>query len=92
MNIQCDDDRYELIKKYKNRLIEYTNIEHSEEEMKVLDDILFRLWQLDYLRALDKYEKIRRQYWQWKEKIQDVWGADEDTMLFIREISKEVEE
>ena len=51
----CGDNRFELINKYKEKLINATNIKDSPEEMKVLDDILFRLWQmrwLDYLEYL----------------------------------------
>ena len=62
MNEQCGDNRFELIKKYKNKLIESTNIETSLEEMAALDDILFRMWQmgwLDSLEALDNYKKIK---------------------------------
>ena len=62
MNDQCGDNRFELIKKYKDKLIESTNIETSPEEMLVLDDILFRMWQigwLDSLEALENYKKIK---------------------------------
>jgi len=62
MNEQCGDNRFELIKKYKDKLIESTNIEASPEEMLVLDDILFRMWQmgwLDSLEALENYKKIK---------------------------------
>lgn len=31
MNIMCNDNRFELIEKYKNQLIESTNIETSPE-------------------------------------------------------------
>jgi len=53
MNEQCGDNRFELIKKYKNKLIESTNIETSSEEMLVLDDILFRMWQMGWLDGLE---------------------------------------
>ena len=49
----CNDNRFELIEKYRNRLIEATNIEDSPEEMKVLNDILFRFWQMGWLDKLE---------------------------------------
>ena len=87
----ANDNRYILIEKYKKKLIEYTNIEHSKEEMDVLNDILFRLWQLNWLDRLDKFEKIKESYWKWVEKTGRVWGADDDTIEFIKEVVKEIE-
>lgn len=46
------DGRFEIIAKAKKALIDSTNIETSEDEMKVLDEILFRCWQMGWL---DKY-------------------------------------
>ena len=55
----CSDNRFELIEKYKKVLIENTNIEDSPEEMAVIDNILFRLWQLGWLDILEgRYESI----------------------------------
>ena len=48
-NTICEDNRFELIAKYKQQLIEATNIESSPEEMIVIDDILFRFWQMGWL-------------------------------------------
>lgn len=48
----CGDNRFEIIEKAKRSLIESTNIETSEDEMKVIDDFLFRCWQMGWL---DKY-------------------------------------
>ena len=48
------DNRFEIINKAKKDLIESTNIEMSPGEMKVLDDFLFRCWQMGWLR---KYEE-----------------------------------
>lgn len=50
----CGDDRFEIIGKARKDIIEKTNIESSPEEMKVLDNILFRCWQMGWLK---KYEK-----------------------------------
>ena len=45
----CTDDRFEIIAAYKKKLIECTNIETRPEEMVVIDDILFRFWQMGWL-------------------------------------------
>lgn len=50
----CADNRFDLIEKYKKKLIEATNIETSTEEMKVLDNILFRFWQMGWLEKLEQ--------------------------------------
>ena len=49
----CTDNRFELIKKYKQKLIECTNVESTPEEMAVLDNILFRFWQMGWLDKLE---------------------------------------
>lgn len=49
----CTDNRFEIIKKYRQRIIEATNIETSPDEMKVLESILFRFWQLGWLDKLE---------------------------------------
>ena len=56
MSDMIDDNRFALIKKYKQRLIEGTNIESSHEEMEVLDSILFRFWQMGWLDKLEEVE------------------------------------
>lgn len=45
----CPDNRFEIIEAAKKNLIETTNIETSPDEMKVLDSILFRMWQKKWL-------------------------------------------
>ena len=54
----CTDGRFEMIERVKNKLIEATNIETSDDEMKVIDNILFRFWQMDWLEMID--EKINK--------------------------------
>ena len=49
----CGDNRFEVIEKYKQKLIEATNIETSPDEMAVLDSILFRFWQMGWLPAAE---------------------------------------
>lgn len=50
----CSDDRFKIIEKAKKDIIESTNISTSEEEMKVIDNFLFRCWQMGWL---DKYKE-----------------------------------
>lgn len=50
----CDDNRFELIQKYRDKLIDGTNIESSENEMAVLGNLLFRFWQMGWLDKLEK--------------------------------------
>lgn len=50
----CGDNRFEIIAKAKELLLERTNIESSPDEMKVLDSLLFRCWQMGWL---DKVEE-----------------------------------
>lgn len=49
----CNDNRFDLIAKYKAKLIEATNIETSSDEMAVIDNILFRMWQMGWFDKLD---------------------------------------
>ena len=61
MKEMCNDNRFELIEKYKQKLIEATNIETSKDEMAVLDDILFRLWQMKWLDKLEKFDELQEE-------------------------------
>lgn len=45
----CGDNRFEIIEKAKNDILEATNINTSPDEMKVLDNFLFRCWQMGWL-------------------------------------------
>ena len=53
MNITAGDERFEIIAKAKEDLIRSTNIETSEDEMKVLDSFLFRCWQMGWLNGYE---------------------------------------
>lgn len=53
MNIICGDNRFEIIAKAKEHLLDATNIDTSPKEMEVLDNFLFRCWQMGWL---DRYE------------------------------------
>lgn len=56
MDDMCNDNRFELIEKYKKRLIEATNIETASDEMAVIDNILFRFWQMGWLDKLEQHK------------------------------------
>ena len=45
---------FKIIAKAKQALLDSTNIESSHNEMKVLNDFLFRCWQMGWL---DKYKE-----------------------------------
>ena len=47
MNNTCESNK--VIERCKKKLLEGTNIESSPEEMAVLDNILFRFWQMGWL-------------------------------------------
>lgn len=49
MGAICGDNRFEIIEKAKQDILESTNIQSSENEMKVLDNFLFRCWQMGWL-------------------------------------------
>ena len=57
MNEMCRDNRFEIIEKAKKHLLEATNIKTSEDEMKVLDNFLFRCWQMGWLDKYDNHFK-----------------------------------
>ena len=82
MNL-CDDNRIITIKKAKQALIKGTNIEDSPEEMKVLDNILFRCWQMGWL---DRYDPQKKQLIT-EDKIKawlDMWEGYIDADMIAR--------
>ena len=52
MNEICNDNRFDLVAYFKQKLIEATNIETSPDEMKCIDNILCRMWQMGWLEKL----------------------------------------
>ena len=56
------DNRFEIINRAKKALLDSTNIEQSPDEMKVLDNFLFRCWQMDWL---DKYDERKTNVGEW---------------------------
>ena len=57
MDVLCNDNRFELINSFKDKLIEATNISKSPDEMAALDSILFRMWQMGWLDILNAQEQ-----------------------------------
>lgn len=55
MDVMCNDNRFEVIAKAKEHLLEATNIDTSPDEMEVIDNFLFRCWQMGWL---DKYDPL----------------------------------
>ena len=49
----CCDNRFEVIAEARRRLIAGTNIEGSPDEMAVLDNMLFRMWQMGWLKDVE---------------------------------------
>ena len=49
----CGDNRFKIISKAKEALLKSTNIEESPKEMAVLDNFLFRCWQMDWLKMYE---------------------------------------
>ncbi len=52
----CGDNRFEIIAKVKERLLKATNIKMHPEELAQVDNILFRLWQLNYFNQCNGRE------------------------------------
>lgn len=50
----CGDNRFEVIAMAKQALLDSTNIDESPDEMKVLNNFLFRCYQMGWL---DRYER-----------------------------------
>ena len=94
----CNDNRFELIEKYKRKLIEHTNIETNKEEMSVIDNILFRFWQMGWLNVLERDNgcylcNIRECGTGGMELLRDGWmiaiSKDEDTKFVSLAINHE---
>lgn len=54
----CGDNRFEIIDAAKKDLLESTNINTSPDEMKVLDNFLFRCWQMGRLDKMYSSSKV----------------------------------
>ena len=54
---ECGDTRFEVIARAKEDLFKSTNIERNEKEVAVIDNILFRCYQMGWL---DRYKEEKR--------------------------------
>ena len=50
----CKDNRFEIMKKAKEHILDATNISDSKKEMEVLDDFLYRCWQMGWLKQYEQ--------------------------------------
>ena len=57
----CGDNRFEIIGKAKQDLLKSTNIDSSKDEMKVLDNFLFRCWQMGWLNQYNLTSDAERE-------------------------------
>ena len=64
------DDRFEIISKAKKHIIEATNIEMSPKEMEVLDNFLFRCWQMGWLK--NDYKALEIENAELKEQVEEM--------------------
>lgn len=63
----CTDNRFEIIARAKQSILDSTNIDTSPDEMKVLDNFLFRCWQMDWLDCYDENKRlVEQKQGQWK--------------------------
>ena len=65
-NEVCGDNRFEIIEKAKQDLLKSTNIQTSEDEMQVIDNILFRCWQMGWL---EKYNQPKTDWIPCEERL-----------------------
>lgn len=81
MNEICGDNRFEIIAKAKAHLLDATNIDTSEDEMKVLDSFLFRCWQMGWL---DRYDTADR-----KTEPQNGYQTFNGTSVYVSRLEDE---
>lgn len=52
----CGDNRFEIIEKAKQAILEQTNIKDDKAQMAELDSFLFRCWQMGWLKKYEEKE------------------------------------
>lgn len=78
----CGDNRFEVIRKAKEALLEETNIKSSPWEMEVIDSILYRYWQMGWLKKYEPVDeetldRLAEEYWEAnKYEGEDEWTCD----------------
>ena len=80
MQESCGDNRFRIIERAKKDLLESTNIETREDEMRALDSFLFRCWQMGWL---DKYDYEKRQSKRTAERMIDELLYDNDINISV---------
>ena len=78
----CGDNRFVLIEKFKQELLEHTNIKTAKDEVAVLNSLLFRFWQMGWL---DKLEDYNRQ----KAEIERLRKGTSQTIESIRKLARD---
>ena len=84
----CGDNRFEIIQKYKENLIESTNIETSHTEMSCLDSFLFRCWQMGWLEKVEDYEKLKFDFDLYKIAVKDAVDTAKMELAIFRDKMK----
>lgn len=99
----CDDCMLEAIEKAREELINGTNIEDSPDEMAVIDDVLFRCWQIGLLDAKDEVRQLKGENLQLRmlaaaysdlaSAMYRYWGIDKDSDALdeMKRVDKEVQ-
>lgn len=77
----CTDNRFEIIEKAKKHILEATNINTSPEEMKLLDDFLFRCWQMGWLKQYDVKTNKNEKTFNIEVTMKERWIDDFCSML-----------
>lgn len=73
----CTDNRFELIAKYKAKLVEATNIETDKAEMDVIDNVLFRIWQMGWLDTLEQVVRCKDcKWWDCRDLVEQYGGCE----------------
>lgn len=72
----CTDNRFRIIEDYKNRLVERTNIKSRPDEMAVIDNILFRFWQMRWLYPLPQGRLVLEKVISERISQIDQWGEN----------------
>lgn len=61
----CTDNRFDVIDRAKQDLLESTNIDTSPKEMEMLDNFLFRCWQMGWLKQYEEPYRELNPYPTW---------------------------
>lgn len=82
----CGDDRFEIIKRAREHIIDATNIESKPEEMQVLDNFLFRCWQMGWLK--NDFHKLEKENEKLKYTLERLCKRNEILTNIIMDVFK----